>query len=94
MKVCNQIKVKNRLGLHARPAGLIIKLLEKSASTVSFTYRDNTVDARSIMGLLTLGASRNAMITVEVDGEDAHETMLRLIEVFERQFGEERAHAG
>ena len=94
MKLCNQIKVKNRLGLHARPAGLIVRLLQNSASTVSFTYRENTVDARSIMGLLTLGAAHNALINVEVDGEDAQETMVKLIEVFERQFGEERVHAG
>ena len=94
MKLCNQIKVKNRLGLHARPAGLIVRLLQNRASTVSFTYRENTVDARSIMGLLTLGAAHNALINVEVDGEDAQETMVKLIEVFERQFGEERVHAG
>ncbi len=94
MKLCNQIKVKNRLGLHARPAALIVRLLQNSASAVSFTYRDNTVDARSIMGLLTLGAAHSALINVEVDGEDAQETMVKLIEVFERQFGEERVHPG
>lgn len=94
MKLCSQIKVKNRLGLHARPAGLIVRLLQNSTSTVSFTYRENTVNARSIMGLLTLGAAHNALIDVEVDGEDAQETMLRLVEVFERQFGEERVHSG
>lgn len=94
MKLSSQIKVKNRFGLHARPAGLIVKLLQNSVSTVAFTYRDNTVNARSIMGLLTLCAPHNASINVEVEGEDAEATLQQLVEVFERQFGEERAHAG
>lgn len=94
MKLSREIKVKNRFGLHARPSGLIVKLLQNSASAVAFTYKDNTVNARSIMGLLTLGAGNNACIRVDVDGEDAEATMQQLIEVFERQFGEERAHAG
>ncbi len=91
MKLSCQIKVKNPLGLHARPAGLVVKLLQKSSSAVTFTYKDNTVNARSIMGLLTLGAVHNASLTVDIEGDDAQETMQKLIEVFDRQFGEEHA---
>lgn len=94
MKLSREIRVKNRFGLHARPAGLIVKLLQGSASTVEFTYKDNTVNARSIMGLLTLGAGNNACIRVDIDGEDAEATLQQLIEVFERQFGEERVQTG
>lgn len=88
MKVIRKIKVKNALGLHTRPAAAIVKLLQPQKSSVSFTYKDETINARSIMSILMLAAKKNAQITITVDGEDAEITMQRLLAAFEQEFGE------
>lgn len=88
VKLSRKVRIKNLLGLHARPATVIVKLLQGTRSAVSFTYRKETVNARSIMSILMLAATRNSMITVVVDGEDARETMQRIVDAFENQFGE------
>jgi phosphocarrier protein HPr len=88
VKLLRKVRIKNALGLHARPATVIAKLLQGTTSIVSFTYRKETINARSIMSILMLAATRNSMITVVVDGEDASETMQRIVDAFENQFGE------
>jgi phosphocarrier protein HPr len=81
-------RVKNELGLHTRPATLIVKLLQESKSEVFFTYKKETVNAKSILSLLMLAAHKNAIITIQVKGKDAQTTMDRLIESFDNGFGE------
>lgn len=88
MKISQKVKIKNPLGLHARPATVIAKLLQTSKSSVSFTYRKETINARSIMSILMLAASKNSQLTIAVDGEDAGETMKKLVDAFENKFGE------
>ena len=87
-KLSQKVKVKNALGLHARPATAIAKLLQGSKSTVSFIYRKEKVNARSIMSVLMLAATRNSQILIDVEGEDAEEVMQKLISAFENKFGE------
>ncbi|CAM0117009.1 HPr family phosphocarrier protein [Rhabdochlamydiaceae symbiont of Dictyostelium giganteum] len=87
-KIVHKLKVKNALGLHARPAATIAKLLQTSKSQVSFSYQKETVNARSIMSILMLAIKKNSLVTVTIEGEDADETLARLIEVFENRFGE------
>lgn len=88
MKLVCKVQVKNRLGIHTRPATTIVKLLQNCKSNVYFTHKREKVNAKSILSLLMLAARKNARITIEVQGEDADLTMERLIEVFENQFGE------
>ena len=88
MKLMKQVKVKNRLGLHTRPATLIVKLLQNTKCDVSFTHRKETVNAKSILSLLMLAARKNSKITITAEGEDAEKTVEQLVEVFENQFGE------
>ncbi len=87
-KLTSKVKVKNDLGLHTRPATYIVKLLQYAKSDVFFTYRKETVSAKSILSLLMLAAHKNANITITVDGEDAEETMNKLLLAFESKFGE------
>jgi phosphocarrier protein len=82
------VKVKNRLGLHIRPATVIVKMLQGCSSNVFFTLRDQTVNAKSIMSLLVLSAQRNAKVTIVVDGDDAESVLEKLLKGFEEQFGE------
>ncbi len=86
--VQRQVKVRNTLGLHARPATVIAKLLQQCKSQVMFTYKKDTINARSIMSILMLAVRKNSQITIRVEGEDAEETMAQLVGAFENQFGE------
>ena len=88
VKIKKKVKVKNDLGLHIRPAAAISKLLQHFKSEVSFTYKNETVNARSIMAVLTLMAKKNADITISVEGDDAKALMGRLVDAFESCFGE------
>lgn len=88
MKRTRKVKVKNAMGLHARPATVIAKLLQKSHSQVFFTYQNDTINARSIMSVLMLAANKNAQIQITVEGEDADETMEQLVKAFDTGFGE------
>lgn len=88
VKLTRKVRVKNALGLHARPATVIARLLQNTRSSVLFTYRKETVNARSIMSILMLAATKNSLITVVIDGEDAKETMDRLVLAFDSEFGE------
>ena len=84
-----RLRVENYQGLHARPAVSIVRLLQQSQSSVKFTYRRHTVDASSVMGLLMLGAPRNAWITVSADGPDANDVIEKLEVAFRQRFGEQ-----
>jgi phosphocarrier protein HPr len=88
VKLLRKVRVKNTLGLHARPATVIVKLLQGTVSDVSFTYRKETINAKSIMSILMLAATKNSLITIVVDGDDANETMQKIVDAFENQFGE------
>jgi phosphocarrier protein len=88
VKVVSKVKIKNALGLHARPATMIAKLLQGSKCSVTFTYRKETVNARSIMSILMLAASKNSSITITAEGEDAEIVVQKLAQAFENKFGE------
>lgn len=87
-KFIQKVKVKNAAGLHARPAAMIAKLLQDSNSQVSILYREESVNARSVMGILMLSIRKNTQLTLIVEGEDAQETLQTLVLAFENQFGE------
>ena len=84
-----KVRVLNELGLHTRPATMIVKCLQECKSKVTFSYKKQTVDARSILNILMLAAQKNAHITITVMGVDAQKTMDLLIEVFASRFGED-----
>jgi phosphocarrier protein HPr len=88
MKLVSKVKVKNALGLHTRPAAAIVRLLQPRKASVLFTYKEETINARSIMSILMLAAKKNAQITITVEGEDAEPTMNQLMLAFDEEFGE------
>ncbi len=83
-----KVKVKNPLGLHTRPAAAIVKLLQPLKSSVFFTYKNETINARSIMSILMLAAKKNSQLEITIEGEDADRTMGLLVRAFEEQFGQ------
>lgn len=82
------VVVKNASGIHARPAGMIVKTAGTFNSNISFEYNGKTVNAKSIMGVMSLGLSQGKEVKVLVDGSDAQEAMTAISELFETGFGE------
>ena len=83
-----KVKVKNELGLHTRPATAIVRMLHRRKSQISFIHKRERVNAKSILSILMLAARKNSTITIEVEGEDAEETMEHLVTAFGERFGE------
>lgn len=88
MKLTKKVQVKNRSGLHTRPATAIVKMLQSCKCDVSFIHKQEKVNAKSILSILMLAAKKNSKITIVVDGEDADQTLNKLVEAFDNQFGE------
>lgn len=84
-----EVEVVNALGIHARPAAMLVQRMLAFESNVFITFNGNRVNAKSIMGLLTLAASRGSVLTLECTGADSAEAMQAAIDVFESGFGEE-----
>lgn len=84
-----QIEVRNRLGIHARPANLIARAAMRFTSRVEITKGNECIDAKSIISLLTLGAEQGTVLEIMADGEDAEEAVKAVCELFDRRFDEE-----
>lgn len=75
--------VKNRLGLHARAAALIVKEAHKYQAETRIRKGSNEVDAKSIMGLLTLAAEQGSRLTVSAEGAEATKVVKSLGKIIE-----------
>ncbi len=70
--------VKNKQGLHARPAALFVQIANKYDSRVTVRREDEEVNGKSIMGILMLGAECGSQISIEVEGDDAESAIVDL----------------
>ncbi|MFH0791027.1 MAG: HPr family phosphocarrier protein [Candidatus Omnitrophota bacterium] len=66
-----KLTVKNKQGLHARPAAMFVQIANKYDSRVTVRRNDEEVNGKSIMGILMLGAEKGSQIILEVEGNDA-----------------------
>lgn len=82
-------EVVNTLGIHARPAAQIVKTASLYESTVNLTVEGVTVNAKSIMGVMTLAACRGSVIEVQAEGEDEREAVGSVIRLIREGFGED-----
>lgn len=73
-----RLHIRSRQGLHARPAALFVQVANRFTSTIRVRKGRHEVDGKSIMGLLTLAASRGSTIEVTTKGSDAQEAMAAL----------------
>lgn len=96
------VEIQNTNGLHARPAYAFVDTANQFTSSVRVTVeqiRENdegdeyqfteTVDGKSIMAMLTLGATKGTSLEIEVEGEDAQSTLEQLVNLVNRKFDEE-----
>lgn len=84
-----QLEITNKLGLHARAAAKVVAIASRYNARIRVQQGEQAVDAKSIMGLLTLGAARGSQLAITVDGEDEDEALAALTELFQRNFDEE-----
>jgi len=83
------VVVKNPNGLHARPADLLVKLATKYSANIFIVKGYERVDAKSILGILTLAATEGTELSIEADGSDAAAAVEALTELVSSTFGEE-----
>ena len=82
------VTIKNASGLHARPAGMFVKKAAEFKSTVEVVAKDKTVNAKSIMGIMSLGLAQGEELKLVVNGEDEEVALAAMVELVESGFGE------
>lgn len=82
------VKIVNASGLHARPAGMFVKKAAEFKSSVDVIAKGKTVNAKSIMGIMSLGLAQGDELTIVTNGEDQEAAVNALAELVETGFGE------
>jgi phosphocarrier protein HPr len=82
------LKIANQRGLHARAAAKFAQVASEFEAEINVSRAGQTVSARSIMGLMMLGAAIGYDVKLEVSGSDAEDAMQAAIELIEGKFGE------
>lgn len=80
--------VKNRLGLHARPAALFVQTTNKFRASIKVSKGEVEVDGKSIMGLMMLAAEEGSKVRIVANGEDEKDAIKALENLFENRFDE------
>ena len=83
------VKVINRAGIHARPSALLVQTTKNFKSNIFFEKNSDRINAKSIMGIITLGAGYGTELKIITDGEDEKEAADALVRLFESKFEEE-----
>lgn len=89
MTVTRELVVINKIGIHARPAAMFVKIANRFECEVFVEKDGERVNGKSIMGLLMLAAGPGSRLTVEANGTDAERAVCELDALFLRKFDEE-----
>lgn len=84
-----KLQIQNKYGLHARPAALLVQVACKYKSHVELSKDGMVVNAKSILGVMTLAAEYGSEIEVIASGEDANEAVNAIQRIIENRFEEE-----
>lgn len=82
------LTIRNKVGLHARPAALFVQTAMKFKANVSVAKDEREVNAKSILSVLTLGVNQGDQVTVKAEGEDEREAIEAISSLVESNFGE------
>jgi len=80
--------IQNKLGLHIRAATKLVKVASCYISEISLTYKQQTVQAKNIMEVITLGVSSGSEVILRVTGEDEHDAFAAMLDLIDNKFGE------
>ena len=86
--VKKELKIENKLGLHARAAAQIVKCSSAFESKITMNKDGLEVDGKSIMGIMMLAAARGSSVQVTIDGSDEAKAVADLERLFQEKFGE------
>ena len=82
------IVISNRLGLHARAAAKLVHTASDFSADVVLKKDDEEIDAKSILGLLALGAAQGTKVAIACDGEDEEDALTAVTDLIKDHFGE------
>ena len=83
-----EITINNKLGLHARAAAKLVAVANSYSADVTLEKQGQTVNGKSIMGVMMLAASKGSVIAIKVSGDEEDEVMQKLVALIEDKFGE------
>ena len=83
-----EVTIINRAGLHTRPAAGLVKMCSKFKSEIYLSRDGFEINAKSIIGVMTLAAEQGCKLQLRAEGEDAEELINNLVEYFANGFGE------
>lgn len=86
--VVKELVVLNKMGIHARPAAMIVRITNKFKAEVFVEKDDEQVNGKSIMGLMMLAAGRDSKVKFVATGSDADAMLAELEQLFARKFDE------
>ena len=86
--ISKSMKILNKLGLHARAAAKVVSVANEYKSNITLKKDKKNADAKSIMKILMLSASKGSSIEIIIDGNDQDDAMNAIVELFKNGFGE------
>ena len=89
MRLEQDIRVTNKLGLHTRAAAKLVKLCSRFDSSIEISSSKRRADAKSIMSVMMLAACQGTELKMVIDGEDATEAIRQITDLFESRFEEQ-----
>jgi phosphocarrier protein HPr len=82
------VTIKNKAGLHTRPAATITKIASKYKSSITLERNGMNVNAKSIIGVMTLAAEQYAQLVLTIEGADEQDAFREMLEYFDAGFNE------
>jgi phosphocarrier protein len=83
------ITVINRAGIHARPSAILVQTTKNFSSNIYIEKNSDRINAKSIMGIITLGAAYGTELKIIAEGEDEEAAVEAVVKLFESKFEEE-----
>lgn len=83
------VTITNRAGIHARPAAMLVQTANRFSSDIYLEKDSERINGKSIMGIITLGATHQSEISIIADGADEKQAVAAIAELFEKKFEEE-----
>lgn len=87
-KVVKKVEIKNKLGVHARAAALLVQTANKFSAQITFSADGQITDGRSILGVMSLGVPQGSKILIEATGDDAEKAVKALEMLIDARFNE------
>jgi phosphocarrier protein len=86
--ISKEVRIVNKLGMHARAAAKFVNLASGFSASIEIEKGNRRVNGKSIMGVMMLAASKDSSVTIHADGEDESQAMEQLETLIQKRFGE------